>query len=281
MDSIKPPVYAAEGIYRKCKNCGLLSAKRDAVTVDLQTLYNEKTLKCDEKTEYENFYKYHMRKLKFMLHKAPNRNLLTVGCGLGLDVKIAQGLGFNVSAVEKSIYALNFLKENFKINLAEDIDSISLPDNEKFGIIYMSHILEHFENPKEVLKKLLTLSEEGSYFIVSVPNPNSWAASICRENWAGWSTKEHYHCFSKKTLTILFRSCNLKIVKIYTNNRPAEHHALCWQQWHQQRNTLTYKVLMFLHKAIRVRLLSYAEKVLSVISKRFNSGCEIVIYAKR
>ena len=44
-----------------------------------------------------------------------------------------------------------------------------------FNIIVMFDVLEHFENPHEMLNHLMSLTnKEKSYFYIVIPNLNSW-----------------------------------------------------------------------------------------------------------
>ena len=84
----------------------------------------------------------------------------------------------------------------------------------KFDIIFFYHVVEHLENPKNILEMCEKLLNPGGLIIIAVPdcdNPSTLNESI----------KNPYHLwhFSKKSLENLSRKLNYSIIKIDSFSR--------------------------------------------------------------
>jgi 2-polyprenyl-3-methyl-5-hydroxy-6-metoxy-1,4-benzoquinol methylase len=128
--------------------------------------------------------------------------LLDIGSAKGLFLLVAKKHGFNVEGLEISEYAANFTKDVFgietKIGRVENVD---LPENE-FDIITMFDVIEHFQNPKESLKKIKSALKDDGILVIDTPNIESIYSRFRGSDWGGFG-KFHLHYFSKATLTRL------------------------------------------------------------------------------
>ncbi len=82
----------------------------------------------------------------------------------------------------------------------------------RYNFITMNKIIEHIENPKSFLLKFYNLLRNPGYLYIEVPSIKALKSKIGKKSEEFFI--EHFHVFSKKSLKILLRDINLKIVYI-------------------------------------------------------------------
>lgn len=136
--------------------------------------------------------------------KQKSGKVLDFGCGIGLFALCMKERGFDTYGVEPSKVCLEKHKE-FNIKSADDLDFFESEKN-SFDIIIMKDVLEHVDNPAELLEKVLIYLKPSGYFYVRVPNvyhyPFHWSID----------TKSHVNHFSPKQLLKLLDKNNMKKV---------------------------------------------------------------------
>jgi SAM-dependent methyltransferase len=140
-------------------------------------------LDISKETEEENLWAYGKR-LRFMRQAIgaafPERDpgsirVLDVGCGNGsqLALPLAGGHGFQITGIDldrRSIeHAILMAGErahvNFRCGRIED-----LSDEQPFDVVILSEVLEHLEQPAELLAASIRLMDASGIVIVTVPN---------------------------------------------------------------------------------------------------------------
>ncbi|MFZ2187711.1 MAG: class I SAM-dependent methyltransferase [Candidatus Moraniibacteriota bacterium] len=115
----------------------------------------------------------------FKVHVGKEKHILDLGCGYGSFLYFLQSHGYkNVSGVDISTEEINICKKifpSFKFSQL-DIFNFLKSANEKFDVIYLSHVLEHIK--KDQLFDFLasvknTLTDDG-IFIIIVPNSSAY-----------------------------------------------------------------------------------------------------------
>jgi len=182
-DFRNPPIDANNGlpgIIRECKNCSLLYKDFDkAISEVYSNTYADAFVGLKDYAE-SNVSKLFFRKI---LSKAKSRIkgnekpvLLDVGAAMGTTMDIAKELGFQTKGVEISTMLANKAKEKghevFNCNISE------ISSSEKFDVITMFDIIEHLDNPKEVLLNLKKMLKPKGEIIVYTPNHGSLIVKI-------------------------------------------------------------------------------------------------------
>jgi ubiquinone biosynthesis O-methyltransferase len=107
------------------------------------------------------------------------RRILDFGCGAGLDCINLARLGASVTGMEidETLLRIATLRAaGARVDVAfKQIDGASWTAGDKFDIVIMADVIEHVSNPVEILKRPLSLLNEGGYLFVSTPN--RWAIS--------------------------------------------------------------------------------------------------------
>lgn len=137
---------------------------------------------------------------------------LDIGCGFGFSTKSLRQLGYetvsiNPGALENSVFAEMNGDMPF-IGMLSDYQS-----EKKFGVVNMSHVLEHMLNPLENLMNINGLMEKGGVLAISVPNFQSFLVLLLntRENGCLW-VPEHVTYFTATGLKKLLKRSGFNII---------------------------------------------------------------------
>jgi 2-polyprenyl-3-methyl-5-hydroxy-6-metoxy-1,4-benzoquinol methylase len=105
-----------------------------------------------------------------------DKKILEIGCaGAKQLIYFAREFGYEVCGIDYSEKGAAIARENLAIAgvkaaiLCEDIFKTSLAD-ESFDVVYSMGLVEHFENPAEIIGKHIRLLKSGGKLIITVPN---------------------------------------------------------------------------------------------------------------
>lgn len=162
----------------RCKNCGMVYVNprlKETITHDL---YHE--------PPYQEFYKIKLipsidyrknvlavRKFEQIAHytKKPGK-VLDIGCGLGEVLSVFQENGWNCLGIEFNEFAANYATEKFHLNIINK-SIYDFEASEKFDLIMLWGVLEHFYNPQKILKKIFELLNDDGLLVIEVPSADS------------------------------------------------------------------------------------------------------------
>jgi 2-polyprenyl-3-methyl-5-hydroxy-6-metoxy-1,4-benzoquinol methylase len=129
---------------------------------------------------------------------------LDFGCGIGLNSLCLQDHGYATYGVELSQVYLNKHKE-LGITSAASLADLS-DHKESFDLVIMKDVLEHVNNPAQLLSEVVAFVKPGGYFYIRVPNvyhyPFHWSID----------TKSHINHFSPQQLMTLLEKNNMQKV---------------------------------------------------------------------
>lgn len=189
---------------RKCKKCGFVFS---AVSIYEYVSAGNQYL---ETSKNDMILQANKQRLPLLAHeivektKLKKGKILDFGCGIGLLALCMQEKGFTTYGIEPSKICLEKHKE-LNITSASDLDAFESEKN-SFDLIIMKDVLEHVDDPAELLEKVLSYVKPSGYFYVRVPNvyhyPFHWSID----------TKSHVNHFSPKKLTRLLEKNNMKKV---------------------------------------------------------------------
>lgn len=167
--------------------------------------------KIDKIPSSRIYLQYHVYKFAKKVIKKRNLNsILDIGCGSAIKLMRL------VYPTCKHVYGINegaiieYCRKNYDINTfyKDDIEKPRLDLDKKFDMIISSDVIEHLENPDNLVKYIKKYSHENTYIIISTPE---------RDTLRGKSTtstpnKSHVREWNRKELSEYLRSRNLKIL---------------------------------------------------------------------
>jgi len=180
------------------------------------------------------------RRFNYLKSLLPKRSVLDFGCGAAGFLSKARNLASKVFGVEiESRLHSHFRRQGLTVfkNMGE------LPEDMKYDIITLFHVIEHHPDPKVLLTGLKERLDGNGQIIVEVPNADDALLTLYRcEPFTHFTYREdHLYFYSKKTLEMLALQSGLKVKYIKQVQRyPLSNH-LHWlakgkpgghQLWH-------------------------------------------------
>jgi len=149
-----------------------------------------------------------LRRFHFAKNKIKNKKVLDFGSGNAGFLKLAK----NTAKTAVGLEIDETFNEYFEQNNIEIIRNLQ-DTNEKFDIITMFHVLEHLQNPKEILKEVSEKLNPNGEIIIEVPSSNDALLKVYNnkgfKNFTYWGC--HLYLFNEKTLKKLFADSAFKI----------------------------------------------------------------------
>jgi len=152
---------------------------------------------------------------------------LDVGSFAGKLLKYASDRGFHSRGIEVNPKLAHYTKEILDIDVfCGKIQEVELPKNE-FDAITIIDVLEHLEDPKEIISKLGSSLKKDGVLMVKVPHYNMQFLKQDIVNSLGVSQTGifqsfgHINHFNQKSMKRVAKLCGLKLVKCY--NARSEH----------------------------------------------------------
>ena len=220
--------------YVRCKFCGSLYLNARSITIDKNNNYDERY-----QHTYEKLIKKLKRKsyrffacriygllsgfshIKFPREAVEGDELLDIGCGIGLQTKLLQKRGIQITGIDNSFQAVKFARE---INDGENFVCADFLDfninNNKFGFIRLDNVIEHIEEPEHFFKRVSELLNPEGKLIIFTPNAYSASIKLLRGKSVSAWADEHLIIYSINGLVNLLERMGFKIVK-KNRNTPA------------------------------------------------------------
>lgn len=204
--------------YFICNNCGLITQYPLPDINLLSTFYP---------SEYRNFLPQEetlfssLKNIQFITLakkitryiKNKNAKILEVGPGNGNLLSAMKLKGY------ENLYGIDFKDNAFKdlekkgIKTALSNIEEGNPFNEKFDVVIMNNVIEHFLNPFNVLRNLKkSLSKDGKIILIT-PNSNAIELLLFKNYWAGFHAPRHIYLFNDKNIRLLAQGLDfLKVI---------------------------------------------------------------------
>ena len=87
-----------------------------------------------------------------------------------------------------------------QIEVAAGPDGLEQFAPESFDAISMFHVLEHEQQPLDLLRRIHRILKPGGRLLVGVPNGNSAARHLFGRHWMGYDFSRHRQVFSPRSL---------------------------------------------------------------------------------
>ena len=162
---------------------------------------------------YESVKKVNLKhKYKLATQGMSVGKMLDIGCGVGDFLHTAEEQGWACTGVEPSEDAKSIAKTRIKADIINSEALENIPD-ESFDVITMWHVLEHVDDLKWQIEQLYRLTKTGGRIVIAVPNYKSYDGQYYKELWAAYDVPRHLNHFNRNTLTKMFKSQGLNLIR--------------------------------------------------------------------
>lgn len=146
-----------------------------------------------------------------------NGNFLDVGCGIGYFPLIMKYLGMNAYGVEPGKIDRE-LSEQYNLNITTGTLLEADYKDDFFDLITLNHVLEHADNPSEIMKELNRILKPNGFLVIATPISDSLAFKLFGKYWAQLDAPRHLFIFSTNVLKKYSEKYGFDIVKIRYNS---------------------------------------------------------------
>lgn len=196
----------------ECQNCGLVFLSR----IELPDGFYEKSGMHGEELIHTDEWLRQLerdddRRVEYLKEAITNRDILDFGCGPGGFLIKARSKTRKVMGIElESLLQSHFQKNN--LNVVQHIQD--LPFDQKFDLITAFHVVEHLEDPADMLRQLATkLRGGGARIIIETPSSADALLTLYKNGpfsqFTYWSC--HLFLFKSSNLQLLAKKAGLKL----------------------------------------------------------------------
>lgn len=190
-------------VYVRCLDCGLIWRSPGSFSVIKE--YGESYV---ESKNYLKNRKHKIKKATWLIHSALHfkhdiQSLLEIGSSIGSTLEAARNLGLEQVGIDVNEYAVDYCRRAGLNADTRTIDNI-LEEGRHFDMVFMQHVLEHFENPFQTLNQCRELLNEDGIIVILVPNSAYKKSANLREKHRFYSMagvgSEHFVYFDYPSL---------------------------------------------------------------------------------
>lgn len=168
-------------------------------------------------TEIKRNYEWFEPEKSVLEHLQQHENILEIGSGMGRYTKLIP----RIVGLEYSRLFIDYCKDNIEgIFLRADGFNIPIKDN-VFDCVFSSGVIEHFDNPIDIIKEHVRVCKRGGMVIITVPAKDSpdyqrirmWQKCLANGEERDW----HYfgRRMSDKELQDLLMKAGLRSIKLF------------------------------------------------------------------
>lgn len=201
----------------KCSECGVAFPSPDLAGGETGNYYseaahyNESTVRDYQIRAFSEGAKKRLKYIRKHIKPYDGKNLLDVGAHAGFFVKEAGISGFNAVGVEPNKHLAEYAKERGIILINSYFEDFK--PNKTFNVITIFHVLDHINNPVDILQKAKEILSPHGYIVIEVPNIDSYSAKRDGIFWK-FINIEHNFYYSEQSLRKLLNGLGFEIVKI-------------------------------------------------------------------
>jgi SAM-dependent methyltransferase len=144
-------------------------------------------------------------------------SMLDIGCGTGWISKIWVDSAACVTGLEPSQARGSIARERGIRVLTCYVEDLDV--SESFDLIVIRHVLEHLEQPAEILRRLHSRLNPGGLLLIIVPNIDCIGRKLFDTNWT-WVLPWHCNFFNPQSLRSLLQLTGFEPVNMYQTPSP-------------------------------------------------------------
>jgi len=196
----------------ECQNCGLVFLSRLALP---EEFYEQSSMHGGYPPPVDAWLRDtdrdDERRFHYLSEAITNRDVLDFGCGVGGFLLKARSRAQTVMGVELETR----LQSHYQANHFQVFQSIEdLPAGHQFDLITAFHVIEHLEDPADMLRQLaMKLKKRGGKIIIELPSSADALLTLYKSvpfsEFTYWSC--HLYLFNASNLKLLAKKSGLKL----------------------------------------------------------------------
>ena len=209
--------YYSEYFLVKCNSCKFVYSEQKPTQQELDEVYNNYDYSTEDSSLTSASMKKHIDICKYIMSLGKISSVLDVGCGKGAWLNIFKEFGCDTFGTEYNDDLKTFASSVGHIMLDGGLFPIVRKD-QKFDLIIFTEVIEHIQNPNEVLSHFNNiLSNEGLIFITT-PNFSAIERHFLRGKWKNVMYPEHLSYYTPATLNSVLNKNGFSKISLYSEN---------------------------------------------------------------
>ncbi len=210
-----------------CRSCHVGFVRPLPTEVELNSLYNSVEYH-DTDRRSGNFWEFDELQIqaaidreagftkKYEKYLPQSGRVLDVGAGWGTLLKSFELKGFATTGIELSETACEFARNRLGLSVFNlPIEKLDELPNEKYDLVTMRHVLEHFYDPKSVLCQLRGRMNPNGKIIIVVPDYGSFDRRKYGPDWPAFGPY-HLWYFTRPSLQRLLDDAGYRVIQFHT-----------------------------------------------------------------
>lgn len=153
--------------------------------------------------------------ISFVRESGGGRRLLDVGCNEGRNLALFRRQGFRAEGVEPNPAAVASARRQGLTVFEGSVHDVPREAG-PFDVVVLSNVLEHVENPVQMLREVCERLAPGGEVWISCPNASSWARRVFGRSWINWHPPFHLVHFSRRTLSESLSRAGFEVASVET-----------------------------------------------------------------
>jgi 2-polyprenyl-3-methyl-5-hydroxy-6-metoxy-1,4-benzoquinol methylase len=163
---------------RKCKTRFINPLYSDKYLSELYNTYNEHDLENIDTSKMQSRDIKHEFNLKQIEKYISPGNILSVGCGNGIELGVAIKRGWKPEGYEINQELVKELTKLYRVQIySGEFSELELKKNH-YDCIYFNHVIEHTKKPHNYLRRITGILKPGGILYIATPNINGIANKI-------------------------------------------------------------------------------------------------------
>lgn len=159
---------------------------------------------------------YTRRTVKIIEAFAKRGTLLDFGGGVGPLAAAAQDAGWQTAGYDVSPIASEKGREILGTRIIGDWDAVLASELAPFDVVAAIEVVEHVENPREVIRQAMSALRPGGLLVVSTPNFASLGRIAAGARWHAILPASHIVYFTPRALRRVLQECGARPIKIFS-----------------------------------------------------------------
>jgi len=207
--------------YLRCRRCRVVHLLRVGGE---DVRYDEGYFFADYRAQYGRTYLedfHHIRELgeervqRIRLVRPGDGGLLDVGCAYGPFLSAARDHGYDVYGLDVAGEAVAYVRDNLGVPAVtapfQELDSPAAFGRQRFDVVTMWFVIEHFEALDAVLSRVSRLLPVGGVFALSTPNGSGVSARKNIRSFLENSPADHYTVLTPRSARRVLRRYGLRV----------------------------------------------------------------------
>jgi 2-polyprenyl-3-methyl-5-hydroxy-6-metoxy-1,4-benzoquinol methylase len=200
----------------QCKNCKVRRRMPEIVS-DYEAQYHAPYVEQGQAIHPHQLHHFaDLMTARLRQFEAKNVKFLDVGCSTGRALRLAATMGFEVTGLDYSRWAVEHCA---KLGFATRHGSLmgQWQESELFDVIHCCHTIEHVPDPIAYFQEMYRLLKPGGHLMLACPNYASLPRLLQRQKWI-WCLDSHLWQFTARQMKKLLAAQGLEIIFARTHH---------------------------------------------------------------